>query len=729
MTVPQTPTQIVRVTIEENIATITFDLPGKPVNAIGSAFLRELNVALDQVEREKPAGVIFASGKSGNFIAGADLFEIKNLDSAGIENFLAEGQNTFGRIADLPMPTAAALNGDALGGGLELALACTYRVAADEPSINLGLPEVKLGILPGWGGTSRLPRLIGLTNALPLILAGKMLSPRKAQKEGIVDELVRPEVLLTACRRLLSDEAARHAPSWKDRLAVAAPFVRHRILAAAREKTLAETHGHYPAPLKILDVIETGYEHGFEAGLAAERKGLAELAGGDVAKNLLRLFFLRTGAKKVLAQQVPVKAAAVKRVAVIGGGTMGAGIAHSLISGGVEVRLIEVNTDAVAAALGRVQGMIDKDVAGGRMTELGGRDAMHRLSPTADWTGLELVDCVIEAVLETIPAKKEVFARLDQHTRPDTVLATNTSSLSVAEIATAVAKPGRVVGLHFFNPVSRMPLVEIVKGPQSHNPSLATAGAVAARMGKVPVLVNDSPGFLVNRILIPYLSEAFAMASEGIPLPTIDQAALHWGMPMGPFELTDEIGLDVAAHVLRSLTSVGQAQVPAALQKAVENGWLGRKTKRGFYLHDKEKRGDGDLELNADMTALLHPGPTPTTLPSQQDIEWRLVLPMVNEAAKLLREGVVDSTDAIDLATVMGLGLAPFRGGLARFMDTTGSTQLVQQLQTLAAQHGTRFDPSPLLLELAAANLLFSKFATLTGATTTGATTPTPMQT
>ena len=651
------------------------DVPGKSVNTCSLQFFADLAETLDSIERDCPAGVIFASAKSRSFIAGVDLFEISTMTREQVTELIALGQQLFGRLAGVAVPTVAAINGDCLGGGFELALACRFRVAANDPSISIGLPEIKLGLIPGWGGTTRLPRAIGLRRALPILLAGKTMPPRKAQRARLVDEIVRPEALLAAAKRVVRSGAPRQEPSWIDGAVARLGPARRGILAAARRKTMALTYGNYPAPLRLLDVVDVGYARGFAAGLEAERRAVAELSDTEAARNLIRLFFLRQGAKKRAAEQLRAKPRDVTRAAVIGGGTMGAGIVHALIRAGLPVRLVEVNPAAVSTALRRIQRMLDDDVAAGRMDRLGARQALNRVSPTTDWTGLPLADVVVEAVVETMDAKRDAFSRLDRLTRPTAVLATNTSSLCVAEMARATVHPERVVGLHFFNPVPKMPLVEVVRAAQSDDASLATAVALAGRVGKTPVLVSDSPGFLVNRILVPYLAEALVMAGEGIPILAMDDAARRWGMPMGPFELLDEIGLDIAWHVLKSLGGAPpSATLVAAMERAMQERWLGKKSGRGFYTYDLRRRSAA-LRVNAELFTVLSGG-TETGAPDAEAIQRRLVLPMINESARVLEEGVVDSSDTIDLATVLGLGLAPFRGGIVQFAKTIGAARI-----------------------------------------------------
>ena len=664
----------------DNVMTVLFDAPGKGVNTCSPQFFAELGTTLDAIEREKPAAVIFASGKPRSFIAGADLFEISKMTPEQVAQFVSLGQVLFERIARLPMPTIAAINADCLGGGYELALACKYRVAADDSSFSIGLPEVKIGLSPGWGGTTRLPRMIGLRRALPILLGGKTMPPRKAAKAGLVDEVVRPEALLSAAKRIVRSGAPRRRPGFVDRTIARVATVRERILTAAHHATMKATYGNYPAPLRLLDVVQAGYEKGFDAGIEAERKAVVDLGETDALRNLMRLFFLRQGARKRATENLNgAKPREIKHAAVIGGGTMGAGIVHALIRAGIPVRLVEVNAQAVSAALGRVSKMLADDVGAGRIDRLAAKHAFNRVSPTTEWTGLGLVDLVVEAVAETMDVKREVFAKLDRLTKPTCVLATNTSSLSVAEMAKAAQHPQRVVGLHFFNPVPKMPLVEVVRTDVSDDESLATAVAVVGKIGKTPVLVGDAPGFLVNRILVPYLAEALYIASDGVPIRAIDEAAKRWGMPMGPFELFDEIGLDIAAHVLKSLAGGKPvpANVIATFDRAVQHKWLGKKSGRGFYGYDAKKRGKkrAEPEVNEELVATLTGGKM-VDAPNWESIASRLVQPMIDEATGALAEGVTDSPETVDLAVVLGTGLAPFRGGILQFAEVTRSARV-----------------------------------------------------
>ncbi len=677
---------------DNGILTITFDAPDKPVNTITPAVLEELDALIDRIQTEspQPAAVIFTSAKEV-FINGADLFEMRDLERGELEAFIARGQHVYQKIADLKITTVAAINGHCLGGGLELALACDIRVAADLGAINIGLPETKLGILPAWGGTTRLPRVIGLTQALPLLLAGKTMPPRKSQKIGLIDEVVRPERLLAAARRLAQKPPHRKTLGRIDRMIAACAPLRSFVLNRARKLTLRETHGHYPAPIATLDVVKTAMTEGLDAGLRAEREAITHLIETPACSNLMRLFFLRQDAKKHARAQAGGVSRPIRHAAVVGGGTMGAGIAAALIKAGIPTRLIEISADALAAGMKRIDKELQNEVRTKRMSQLEADTALRRIIPAMEIKHLKLADVVIEAVAERPEVKQSVFQALASACRPDAILATNTSSLSVTPIAESVEHPGRVIGLHFFNPVAKMPLLEIVRTPLSDGDALATGVELGLQLGKVPVVVNDAPGFLVNRLLIPQLAEAMNLAAEGVDITRIDRVMKDWGMPMGPFELLDTVGIDIAVHILASLGErIGDHLVaPPATASLIERGDLGRKTGRGFYHYDAKGR---KTSIHHELIAALRAG-VAARESSDEDILWRQLVPMINEAARVLDAGVVDNTDTIDLSTVMGLGLAPFRGGLMRFTESEGLDVILAEALRLAQTVAPRVSP------------------------------------
>jgi 3-hydroxyacyl-CoA dehydrogenase/enoyl-CoA hydratase/3-hydroxybutyryl-CoA epimerase len=642
-------TQTVRFEIaSDRIATITIDVPGKSVNTLTKQVWADLDRAIEEAARHELRGVIVVSGKPKSFIAGADLFEMRAMSDLELHKYLEDGQRILSRLEKLPCPTVAAINGDALGGGLEVALACRFRVAADDPAIKIGLPETTLGLVPGWGGTVRLPRLIGLEPSLPLMTAGKPLSPADATKLGLADALAPRETLTTAAKQLITSDAK---PRGAD-----PPADLDRVFATASEKL----DPNYPAPARLIKIVRDSYEKGIDAGLAGERKGLVELRSTDAGRNLMRAFFLRSGAKKAAAEQAPGEPYPVNSVAVFGGGTMGSGIAYTLLRAGYPVRVIEANADLALKARDRVAKLIDDDIAAGRLAA--SRNPSTQFTATGSWELTDQIDLVIEAIVEDMDAKRELFNRLDQLAKPQAVLATNTSSLSVTQLAESTQHPNRVIGVHFFNPVPRMPLVEVVSTKHSDPRAVATGVAIAVKCGKTPIVVGDGPGFIVNRVLMPYLAEAMQMAGEGIAIPAIDAAMKKWGMPMGPFALLDQIGLDVIVGIFNAMREplAGRVVLPPLVESAVKSGMLGRKNGKGFFSYENDKKSPP--VLNDELVLAPHPAP----VPGDEVIQRRLMQSMRDEAKMLLREGVASSADAIDLAALAGLGIAPFRGGIVQ---------------------------------------------------------------
>ena len=686
-------TPAVRYERRGGVGRVIIDQPGRPVNVLDRATLDALSAALDAAEADKPDALLVVSGKPGTFVAGADVFALTAMSRGELLDYLKYGQDLFSRLAGFLAPAAAVLNGATLGGGLELALACDYRVAA--PNAKIGLPEVTLGLVPAWGGCVRLPRLIGPAPAGELIGAGKVLSADAAARAGIVDAVAED------AEAFALGLVAKGKPSRAPHVA-AAEILGHAMegvqveLAAAAGPHAA----HYPAPTRALETILVGQVDGVEAGLAAERSALADVRETPTGRNLLRIFALKQNAKKAATRAAGGAARTVERVAVVGGGTMGAGIAHALLRAGLPVDLIEAHDAAAEAAGNRVAGLLDADAAKGRLSAAAASDAKQRLTVHATVDAAKSADLIVEAVVENFDAKRELFAKLDELAKPDAVLATNTSSLSVSDLAAGTKNPSRVVGLHFFNPVPRMPLVEVVRGRESSDDAVATAVAVALSLGKTPVVTSDGPGFVVNRVLMPYLSEAARAATEGADVAAADVNVRAWGLPMGPFELMDTIGLDVIAGIFAAMNPPfgDRVSLPPALAEAVKGGTLGRKSGRGFYVWPGDR--GASPEPNAELLDKLR-----DAADARADVSAeRFVLLMCNESARVLEEGVVDSTDAIDLATLLGLGLAPFRGGVARFVDDRGAEEVVRELESLSERHGERFAPAPLLQRAADEN-------------------------
>ncbi len=627
----------------DRIATVWIDCPGMSVNTLSVATWDGLAEAVRQIEARPPAGVVIASAKSRTFVAGADLFELDAMTDAGLEAHLARGQEVLDRIASLPMPTVAAINGDALGGGLEVALACDYRIAVDDPRIKIGLPETTLGLVPGWGGTFRLPRLVGIEAALSLLVSGKWIPPAEAATLGLVDQVVARDDLLSAAKESVRGSLQPRAAVNND-LAHARDVCDH-----FRQTTRDRSGDHLPAPLRVIDIVEMGLRDGHDAAMAAEQSGLVAMRGSSAGKHLLRMFFVRTAAKKKAVAEAAGLPRPVQSAVVIGGGTMGAGIAAAFGVAGIPVQVIEADEPSARAAASRLATM----PGGGSV------------GVTSDWDAIASADLVIEAVIENLDAKRKVFRRLDELARPQAILATNTSSPGVSPLAGVTRHPSRVIGLHFFNPVPRMPLVEVVRGVASDADAVATGVDVATMLGKTPVVCRDAPGFIVNRVLFPYLRAAIALVEDGVNIGSIDAAARHWGMPMGPCILIDEIGLDVTLSIFTSLASgLGERfAVSATLASAVARGWLGKKSGRGFYVHIPE----GRPEPNPQWHALGLTSSRRELVIDQRAIEHQVIAPMAAEARLVLDEQIVSSPDALDLASILGMGFPAFRGGLATY--------------------------------------------------------------
>ncbi len=637
----------------DEAAVITFDHPGKSANVIDAAFLDELEMALRAVRRVGAKGLVFLSAKPAIFVAGADLESLGKIRGEALATLVERGQRLFGEIASLGIPTIAAIHGAALGGGLELALACDRRLASEDPATTLGLPETQLGLLPAWGGSTRLPRLVGLPKALDLILTGKSLPAKAARKIGLVDEIVPKERLRSRALALL----AKPLPKRKSHFLTNNPVSAAVLRFLTKRRLMEKTRGNYPSPLAALEVVTRATSGPIKSSLARERDAFLALSETDAARHLLRLFFLQEKAKhfrfdeSIDARSLPP----IHRTAVIGAGVMGAGIAQAFASRGFPAILADLDPSRVAAGMKSVSKLFDEAVKRRLFTAHEARRKLDLVSPTAERVPLHRCDLVVEAAVEDLAVKQRIFADLCARTSPDTILATNTSALSVTALATAdgITHPERVIGLHFFNPVSRMKLVEIVTTEFTSPEAVERVLAFVCGLGKIPVVVKDSPGFLVNRILMPYLIEAGRLAESGVPVATIDRAMLDYGMPMGPLRLLDEIGLDVAAHVAETMTAAfgDRFALPGILTRLLEQGRLGRKSGRGFYRHEKGKALPQPVAESTD------------TLPEAQAIATRLASLMTREAKRCLEEGIVRDAGTIDLAMILGTGYAPFRGG------------------------------------------------------------------
>lgn len=696
------------------LATLTFDSPDRKVNVFTRAAFQELEQVIEEAASRQDIGcLILLSGKPGSFIAGADVEEIARVtDPVEAEAGSRLGHRLFAAWEALPFPTVAAIRGICLGGGLEISLASTYRVASDRADTRMGLPEVRLGILPGWGGSTRLPRRIGIAGALDLILTGKNVAGRQALKLGLIDALLPDARFLDLVRdfaleRIGKPRREEGGTDLKEILLEKNPVGRKILFDQARKKTLEQTRGHYPAPLRAIEVVRVGIEDGVKAGFDAEARAVAELATSKTAKNLIHVFRLTEEAKKETglpgAEPRPVRA-----TAVLGAGVMGGGIAQLVAAeADLPVRMKDVRDEALASGMKHAAGLFGKQVERRRLTAPEARRKMALIGPTLDYSGFRPVDLVIEAIVENMGIKQEVFAEAARHVAADAILASNTSSLSVAGIGSKTPNPGRVVGMHFFNPVHKMPLVEVIAAEGSDPGAVNTVFAFARKLGKTPVLVKDAPGFLVNRLLMFYSTEALWLLDEGYRIQDLDRAMLDWGMPVGPIALQDEVGIDVAtkvAHILHDAFAE-RLPVPEWLGRVPESGRLGTKNGKGFYRYEGGERKEPDPAVYS----LLGLQPRMDN-PDPGVIAERMVLPMVNEAARCLEEKVVRSAGDVDLSLIFGTGFPPFRGGLCRWADQEGLPRIIATLERLESSVGGRFRPSEALQATAAAGGFYARY-------------------
>jgi len=640
----------------DGFATLTLDRAETSTNTLSADVMAELDQALDALDREPPKGLVIRSGKANGFIAGADVDEFGAIATEeGAMALVKRGWDTFEKLARVRYPTLALIRGFCLGGGLELALACRYRVAVDEPGTRLGLPEVMLGILPGWGGIARLPKLLGGPAALDLLLTGKTVDARKAKRLGLVDEAVPLRTMESTARGVLRAMPKPRTLSFAAALTLN-PLAR-RVIASQAAKQVARRarREHYPAPYAILELFSR-YDGNPLAVPPSDPASIVTLVRSPTTANLLRVFKLQERLK-ALGKEGDFVA---KHVHVVGAGTMGGDIAAWCALRGLTVTLQDQTVARVAPAIGRAAKLFSDRLRDARRV----RDALDRLIPDVAGDGIARADVIIEAIFENVDAKRELFASIEKRARRDAILATNTSSIPLEDIASSLATPSRLVGLHFFNPVAKMMLVEIVVGRDSDRRFIAPAAAFVRQIDKLPLPVKSAPGFLVNRVLAPYMMAAMRAVDEGIAPETVDEAALAFGMPMGPIELADTVGLDIAVAVGKLLS--GRGEPPKKLLALVADGHLGRKTGRGFY----EWR-DGKAVKSA-----------PGTVPA--DLADRLVGPFVAEARAALAEGIVADADLVDAGAIFGTGFAPFRGGPLAFAGVRPPTSVARASEAAA---------------------------------------------
>ncbi len=706
----------ISLSLQDGVGVLRYDMPDAPVNTLNTRIAPVLERCFAEIESNRAmTALIIQSGKSDSWIAGADLDELGSVKTASDGESLSRGgQQLLNRLASLRVPTIAAIHGAALGGGLEVALACTHRIATDHPKTVLALPEVQLGLLPGAGGTQRLPKLVGLQSALDMILTGKNIRGKKALQMGLVHELVHPAVLNAVAMQRAAQLGRGEAPTLRapthsatQRLLDDNALGRRLVFRQAREGVLKKTRGKYPAPLAALDAVQRGYSDGFEAGLDAEATHFGALTVSPECKQLVYLFFATTALKKdsglteAQTNAMDSTARPVRKIGVLGAGFMGAGIATVAAQAGSIVRLKDASLERVAAGWRSVRDVVRERLKKRQLTRQQFDDVMSLVGATIDYRGFADADVIIEAVFEDLQVKHQVLREVEA-VAPNAIFASNTSTIPIHEIATASARPDRVVGMHFFSPVHKMPLLEVIVTPETSAATTATVVRYGRQLGKTVIVVNDGPGFYVNRILAPYLNEAGHLLGEGVAIDALDAALTEFGFPVGPITLLDEVGLDIASKSGPIMArAFGERMAPsAALQHVVESGRLGRKAKRGFYRYDESGKRTG---VDNDVYALFDRADSAArkTMSASQ-LQQRLVWPMLNEAVRCLDDGIIRSARDGDIGAVFGIGFPPFYGGPFRYIDFLGAETLVRQLEALDAQYPGRYKPAAGLLARAA---------------------------
>lgn len=687
----------------DHIGIITIDVVDDKVNTLKAEFAEQITDILNAAQQHANLkGLVLVSGKKESFIAGADISMIARCQQASEAEALSKkGQKVLEQIASYRLPVVAAIHGACLGGGLELALACHRRVCSLDDKTQLGLPEVQLGLLPGSGGTQRLPRLIGVATALDMMLTGRSLRAKQALRLGLVDEAVPQSILLqTALEQVRKGRQKRQELAYKDRVMQGA-LGRGLLFHWVRRQTRAKSKGHYPATEKIIDVVYSGLTQGTANGYAAEARAFGELAMTPESAALRGLFFATTALKKDFgAEAEPL---AVHKVAVLGGGLMGGGIASvTATKAGLPVRIKDINQQGIAHSLKYSWDLLQKKAKRGHLKRAELQRQMLLLSGTTDYSGFKQVDLVIEAVFEELELKQRMIREVEENAGPHTIFASNTSSLPIYKIASAAARPEQVIGLHYFSPVEKMPLVEVIPHAKTSAQTIATTVAFARRQGKTAIVVGDSAGFYVNRILAPYINEASRCLIEGETIEHIDRALVDFGFPVGPLQLLDEVGIDVGTKIIPILeVAMGDRfAAPKELDAIIRDDRKGRKNGRGFYLYPS--KGQKQRHKRADPTIYGLLNITPQNKQSAQQIADRCVLLMLNEALRCLDDGTIQSARDADIGAVFGIGFPPFLGGPMRYIDSLGAERVLKSLQALQQQHGERFAPCEGLISRAA---------------------------
>lgn len=680
---------------DDNIAWLAIDVPNEKMNTLQAEFADQMKAIFNQLDSKKSQvkGLIVHSLKPDNFIAGADVRMLEACQSSlEAEQLATQGQQMFSRLAALPFTVVAAIHGPCLGGGLELALGCDYRVCSDDAATKLGLPEVQLGLLPGSGGTQRLPRLIGLLNSLDMILTGKLLRAKKAVKLGLADACVPESILLEAAKDYIAKSKRKVKIDLKEKLIANTKMGRKVIFEQAAKKTKQKTRGNYPATKAILKVIEYGLENGMEKGFAKEAHEFGRLVMTPESQALRSIFFATTEMKKDFGSDAKPKT--ITSVAVLGGGLMGAGIGYvSATKAKVPVRIKDVSNDGILHAMSYSYQLLSKLVKRRSLTKAQLQQQMQSISGGTDFTGFAHKDMVIEAVFEDLGLKQSMVKDVEDHAKKGVIFASNTSSLPIGKIAQGATHPENVIGLHYFSPVDKMPLVEVIPHEGTSDEVIATTVKFARKQGKTPIVVKDKAGFYVNRILAPYMNEAARVLLSGEPIEHIDKALLNFGFPVGPIALLDEVGVDIGAKITPILVEeLGERfSAPDVFEILLKDNRKGRKSGKGFYTYKGKKK-----EVDKSVYSLLKL--KPESILSEEVVAMRCVLLMLNEAVRALDDGIIASARDGDIGAIFGIGFPPFLGGPFKYIDKVGAKKLVETMNEYAGKYGSRFAPSDGLL-------------------------------
>jgi 3-hydroxyacyl-CoA dehydrogenase/enoyl-CoA hydratase/3-hydroxybutyryl-CoA epimerase len=692
--------------LENNIGLLTFDLPGEKVNKFSTPVMQELDILLDDLFKNPDLKcLMILSGKKGIFIAGADIKEIVTITDLETGISVSEqGNEVFKKLAALPFPTIAIIDGACMGGGTEMTLACSYRLATDNPRTKIALPEVNIGLFPGWGGTQRLPRLIGLQRSLDIILTGRNLDGMRAYRQGVVDKVIPKEQVREVALKFAQDVVngvdvlAQSRSRRKQKgpfpfLLEKNPLGRALVYRIAKKNVLKKTKGHYPSPLAALKSVKRGFRKSLAKGLKIEGQLFGPMIISPVSKNLIKIFFWTEAVKKENGTTNPdVSTKSIHKAASLGAGVMGGGVAQLFASRNIPIRVKDINYDAVSKAYQQAASVLKGKLKRRRISKLEFQHILERITGTIDYSGFKTIDFIVEAIVEDLDIKKSVFSDLENHINEDTIVVSNTSSLRIDDMASAFKHPQRFAGMHFFNPVHMMPLVEVIRGKNTSDETIATTFQLAKKLGKTPVVVGDGPGFLVNRLLLPYMVEAVSLLEEGQSPEEIDQTMEQFGMPMGPIELFDEVGIDVATKVAKILAvDMGDRMAESdMLDNLVKDNRIGKKGGIGFYKYEgKKKISDQAIKSYIDVKE--------NKQLIKEDLINRMVYPMINEAARCLEEKIAIRPQDVDLGMIFGTGFAPFRGGLLTYADDQSVSKVFEGLQSLSESDHDRFKPSSAL--------------------------------